>query len=434
MKIVILDGQMGNTPKTWNKYLRDLTKVLGKKGHEVNHFILKDHNIHHCAGCFKCWVQTPGVCVFDDDSREINRAIINSDFVLFASPLVMGFPSSMLKKKMDRMIPLVHPYSEIVQGELHHIHRYKKYPLFGLLLHPEEADTDENISIVNQIFARTALNIKSRLAFAVTTEEPVQKTAARIENLENERYDFNRDFPEQEFARVGTLRKLTAFNGSPRGKRGNSPIILDHLMRGFTSISGNTAEIHHLQQTKNKAEFASKFKEAECVLIGFPLYTDGMPGIVKEFIEALQPLTQRESNPPLAFLVQSGFSEALHSRYVEQYLMTLADRLNSPYLGTLVRGGCEGLRLQPEKMNRKMFASLHALGQLLGEQGGFERQSVKEFCSFERISPVLVPLVKLVGKLPFMSMYWDMQLKKNNVFEDRFARPYEEISAGVVMP
>ncbi len=186
---------------------------------------------------------------------------------------------------------------------------------------------------MNQIFARTALNIKSRLAFAVTTEEPVQKTAARIENLENERYDFNRDFPELEFARVGTLRKLTVFNGSPRGKRGNSPTMLDHLMRGFTSISGNTAEIHHLQQTKNKAEFASKFKEAECVLIGFPLYTDGMPGIVKEFIEALQPLTQRESNPPLAFLVQSGFSEALHSRYVEQYLMTLADRLNSPLFG-----------------------------------------------------------------------------------------------------
>ena len=431
MKIVILDGALENTPENWIAYLNDLVSTLRKNNHQVNHFILKNHDLHHCTGCFKCWVQTPGMCVFDDDSREINCAIINSDFVLFASPLVMGFPSSMLKKKMDRMIPLVHPYSEIVQGETHHLPRYDRYPLFGLLLQPENADTEENISIVSQIFARTALNIKSRLAFAVTTEEPAQKTAARVENLENERYDFNRDFPEQEFTRVGTLRKLTVFNGSPRGKRGNSPIILNHLMRGFTSIGGNTAEIYHLKQTKKKAEFASKFKEAECVLIGFPLYTDGMPGIVKEFIEALQPLTRGESNPPIAFMVQSGFSEALHSRYVEQYLMALAERLNSPYLGTLVRGGCEGVRLQPEKMNRKMFATLHALGQQLGEQGGFERQSVKEFCSFERISTVLVPLVKLVGKLPFMGMYWDMQLKKNNAFEDCFARPYEETSAEV---
>ena len=425
MKIVILDGALENTPKNWSAYLSELTATLKENNHQVNHFLLKDGDIHHCAGCFKCWVQTPGVCVFDDDSRKINRAIIQSEFVLFASPLVMGFPSSVLKKKMDRMIPLVHPYSEIVQGELHHIHRYEKYPLFGLLLQPENADSEKNISIVSQVFARTALNIKSRLAFAVTTEEPAQKTAARIENLENERYDFSREFPKLKTEKVGKMRKLTVFNGSPRGKRGNTPTLLKHLMGGFTSIDENTAEIYHLHQTKIKTEFASHFQNAECVLIGFPLYTDGMPGIVKEFIEALQPLTQRESNPPIAFMVQSGFSEALHSRYVEQYLMTLADRLNSPYLGTLVRGGCEGVRLQPEKMNRKMFAALHALGQQLGEHGGFERQSVTEFCSFERISPVLVPLVKLVGKLPFMSMYWDMQLKKSDAFEDRFARPYE---------
>ena len=230
--------------------------------------------------------------------------------------------------------------------------------------------------------------------------------------------------------RVGRLCKLTVFNGSPRGKKGNTPALLKHLMHGFTSAGGNTAEIVHLHKVNEKETFAKKFKEAECVLIGFPLYTDGMPGIVKEFIEALQPFTRRESNPPIAFMVQSGFSEALHSRYVEQYLMTLADRLNSPYLGTLVRGGCEGVRLQPEKMNRKIFAALHALGQQLGEQGGFERQSAKEFCSLERISPVLVPLVKLVGKLPFMSMYWDMQLKKNDAFEDRFAKPYEGTAAG----
>ena len=430
MKIVILDGALESTPKKWKAYLSDLVLTLRKNNHEISHLIIKDKDIHHCAGCFKCWVQTPGMCVFDDDSREVNRVVIYSDFVLFASPLVMGFPTSVLKKKMDRMIPLVHPYIDIIEGEMHHLPRYDRYPLFGLLLHPESADTEENISVVSQIFARTALNIKSRLAFAVTTEESVQKTVARIENLENERYDFNRVFPELECARVGTLRKLTVLNGSPRGKRGNTPTLLKHLMGGFTSIGGNTAEIYHLQQIKKKAEFASYFQNAECMLIGFPLYTDGMPGIVKEFIEALQPFTRREGNPPIAFMVQSGFSEALHSRSVEQYLMTLADRLNSPYLGTLVRGGCEGVRLQPEKMNRKIFAALHALGQQLAEQGGFERESVEAFCSFERISPVLVPLVKLVGKLPFMSMYWDMQLKKNNAFKDRFARPYKESAAG----
>ena len=133
MKIVILDGALENTPKNWSEYLSGLTAALKGNDHQVNHFLLKDQDIHHCTGCFKCWVQTPGMCVFDDDSREINRAVINSDFVLFASPLVMGFSTSVLKKKMDRMIPLVHPYLDIVEGEIHHLPRYDRYPLFGLL-------------------------------------------------------------------------------------------------------------------------------------------------------------------------------------------------------------------------------------------------------------------------------------------------------------
>jgi len=430
MKIVILDGALENTPKSWSVYLSDLTSALKENNHEVIHFVLKDDDIHHCVGCFTCWMKTPGVCVFDDDSREINHAVINSDFVLWASPLVMGFPTYILKKKMDRTIPLIHPYFQIVQGETHHLPRYERYPLFGLLLQPESADTKVNISIVNQIFARTALNTKSRLAFAVTTEEPVKKTAARIENAENEHFAAEPILRRIENARVGKMSKLTVFNGSPRGKRGNTPVMLGHLMGGFTSITGNTAEISHLYKIKDKGAFAKRFAEAECVLIGFPLYTDGMPGIVKEFVEALEPLTKRESNPPIAFMVQSGFPESAHSRYVEQYLAALADRLNSPYLGTLVRGGCEGVRLQPEKMNMKLFSALNELGRQLGDQGGFDQQTANTFSSRERYSPILIPLMKLAAKMPFMRLYWDIQLKKNNAYKDRFARPYEEKDAG----
>jgi len=301
MKIVILDGALENTLKNWSAYLNGLTLTLKENNHEVIHFILKDDDIHHCTGCFKCWMKTPGMCVFDDESREINREVINSDFVLTASPLVMGFPTSILKKKMDRMIPLTHPYFQIVQGETHHLPRYECYPLFGLLLQPEKADSRENISIVSQLFSRTALNIKSRLCFAVTTEESVKKTAARIEDLENEHFTTEPIIGRAETARVGKVSKLTVFNGSPRGKRGNTPVLLNHLVSGFTSIAGNTAEISHLYKIKDKGMFAKRFAKAECVLIGFPLYTDGMPGIVKEFIEALEPLTKRERNSPVQY-------------------------------------------------------------------------------------------------------------------------------------
>ena len=75
-----------------------------------------------------------------------------------------------------------------------------------------------------------------------------------------------------------------------------------------------------MNRVKGTDKFLKLFQEAEQVLLAFPLYTDCMPGIVKVFIESLEPLCSREGNPDVGFIVQSGFPEAIHSRYVEKYL------------------------------------------------------------------------------------------------------------------
>jgi multimeric flavodoxin WrbA len=427
MNIMILNGALGNTPASYKKYVSDLVLQLKTKDNTVCHIELAEKELSHCTGCFKCWVQTPGQCIIADDNQDINRTIINSDFVLFASPLMMGFVTSLLKKKMDRMIPLVHPYLTIEHGEIHHLPRYQKYPLFGLLIQPGKEDQDDTLDIVTQIFARTARNIKSRLVFSETTGEPIEKIVKHMEQPSQTNFQISPFFKERQLAQVGALKSLTVFNGSPRGKLGNTPRLLQKVIDGFTSVGGNTAQTMHLFQTKKMLDFQKTFEKANSVLIGFPLYTDGMPGIVKEFIEGLQPFVKGAGNPPIAFLVQSGFPEALHSRYVEQYLISLAARLNSPYLGTLVRGGCEGTRLQPENFNRKMFAVLNTLGIQLAEKGGFEKESIAAFSSIERYPKVALPIISLLEKLPMMQMYWNTKLKKNNVFHQRFARPYGEM-------
>ena len=139
----------------------------------------------------------------------------------------------------------------------------------------------------------------------------------------------------------------------------------------------------------------------------FPFTTDGMPGLVKEHIEFLARFEDNAANPAMAFLVQSGFPEAAHSRYVERYLQSLAERLHSPYLGTLVRGGCEGVHLMPESMNKKMFATLYTLGKQLAEQGGFDPLIVHDLVSVEQYPPILMPLFRLAVKTPFTKVYWD---------------------------
>jgi hypothetical protein len=319
----------------------------------------------------------------------------------------------------------------IDHGEIHHLPRYKKYPLFGILVQPEKESCEETLAILTQLFSRTARNIKSKLTISMTTAEPVEKIVRQIENASQSSSSFAPLFKEPKLAQVGALKSLTVFNGSPRGKSGNTPRLLQKVIDGFISIDSNTAEMMHLFQTKKISEFAAAFEKADSVLIGFPLYTDGMPGIVKEFIEGLQPFMKRAQNPPIAFLVQSGFPEALHSRYVEQYLISLTDRLNSPYLGTLVRGGCEGVRLQPENFNRKMFAALNALGSQLGIQGGFEEGSIKAFSSIERYPKAILPIIKILEKTPLLQMYWNSHLKKNNVYYNALPARIKKNSLGL---
>ena len=427
MKITILDGQDSKKNTNWISYIRDLVAQLQNNGHDVQHIVLMDKNIHTCTGCFGCWVKTPGVCVIADDSQAINRAVIQSDFVLWASPLVMGFPSAHLKTKLDRSIPLVHPYFEVVNDEAHHLPRYEKYPVFGLLLQPGEQDDAESVDIVSQIFARTALNIKSWLAFAETTDLDVKEVAKKIGNAGQlkvvSQHPVKSDIP---LAKVNPIKRLLVINGSPRGVKGNSPAMLQKVMDGYLSVGGTSSEMLHLAKASDRLKLQDAYKQADTVILGFPLYTDGMPGLVKEYIESLAQFDDRPQNPPMAFLVQSGFPEAAHSRYVERYLRALAGRLRSPYLGTLVRGGCEGVHLMPESMNKKMFSTLYSLGEQLAEQGGFDPQTVRALVSVEQYSKVLVPLFKIAVKTPFTKMYWDNQLKANQVFEQRFAQPYAE--------
>ncbi|MCX5727092.1 MAG: NAD(P)H-dependent oxidoreductase, partial [Candidatus Saganbacteria bacterium] len=85
--------------------------------------------------------------------------------------------------------------------------------------------------------------------------------------------------------------KLTFINGSPRAKNSNTQKLMDYFIKGYQETEGNTCDIEFIVKHRNDLSvLAEKFSKSEQVIIGFPLYVDGMPGSVKEFIEALAPL------------------------------------------------------------------------------------------------------------------------------------------------
>lgn len=157
MKVTILNGDMQQEESNFSVFLEKLAEEF-RLNHAVHIFTLNKMNLHYCTGCWSCWWKTPGICAIRDDAEEIFKAVINSDFFIFASPLIAGFTSSALKKITDRLIVLLHPYIEFKNGESHHRKRYINYPNFGLILE-KEADTDnEDLEIVNDIYDRFALN------------------------------------------------------------------------------------------------------------------------------------------------------------------------------------------------------------------------------------------------------------------------------------
>jgi multimeric flavodoxin WrbA len=434
MKITILNGNpdAGNT--TFDAYVKHLTETLTTRQHQAITLPLRDMDIKYCTGCWGCWVKTPGECVARDDLADVCRAVINADFVLLASPVCMGFPSALLKKTVEKLIPLIHPYSALAQGEAHHMARYDKYPLMGLLLEKRgdanDADVHpEDIQIISDIFSRTALNFKTQLAFTELTSTPASEVAEAIANA---RPLPNWRTPLQPTVVVPNLQRyagppptcLTVFNGSPRGKTGNTQILLEQFVGGFEANAGRSHKMHHLNRVSNAERFQQAFAEAEHVLLGFPLYADAMPGIVKAFIEALEPFCGRENNPSIGFLVQSGFPEAAHSRYVERYLEKLSVRLGCPYAGTIVKGNGEGVRFTPPEKNRALFQTLHQLGATYGQTGQFDATLLERLAKPERFPKWMTLAFKVLLKTKIANMYWDNQLKENSAYERRFARPY----------
>jgi hypothetical protein len=220
------------------------------------------------------------------------------------------------------------------------------------------------------------------------------------------------------------MNSLLLLNCSPRGARSNSMRMLTQIAAGWKGAGGAEPTVLHLAKGADFQRAVEAFGSAESVLLGMPLYTDSMPGLVAEFIEALEPLVGRQGNPRLGFLVQSGFMEPLHSRGLQRYLAKLAMRLGSPYAGTIVRGGGEALQMQPDEALGKLFGLLRELGGQLAGAGRFDPETLAQVAGREQFSAATAGAMSLACKTPLVQFYWNQQLKKNCAWERRFAAPY----------
>lgn len=181
-QIAVLDGSDAEI-SVLPAYIDQLKEQLLRNGNSVTHLPLRTMVIAQCRGCWNCWTRTPGECAIDDDGPFVCRQVIKADWIILASPLIMGFPSARLKTVHDRLLPLIHPYLSVIGGEIHHRPRYPRFPRLALLLETE-ADTDsEDLAIVREIYRRDAINFHTTLAAFWTTGHHPEEVSHEIDAI-----------------------------------------------------------------------------------------------------------------------------------------------------------------------------------------------------------------------------------------------------------
>ena len=99
MKIVILQGSPNINGST-NLLVESFTKGAIEKGHNVKRFDIANMGINSCNGCIACGYDGP--CVIDDDNEIVKKEILNSDMIVFATPLYYYGMTAQLKSVVDR--------------------------------------------------------------------------------------------------------------------------------------------------------------------------------------------------------------------------------------------------------------------------------------------------------------------------------------------
>ena len=115
METVILFGSPhkdGNTIQI----VSALSDSLKEKGHNVRMLYLNDLNIRPCQGCYACLPK--GICKINDDMKDIRKYMMDSDLIVYATPIYWYGPSGQLKTVMDRGIAFLDTeYNSRVKGK-----------------------------------------------------------------------------------------------------------------------------------------------------------------------------------------------------------------------------------------------------------------------------------------------------------------------------
>ncbi len=108
--------------------LNHLVNGMREAGADVETVNLREKIIKNCVGCFTCMTKNPGKCVLRDDmTRDLFPKWLESDLVIYATPLFHHTVNATMKTFIERTWPICEPFLVEKEGRWFHPLR-RKHP------------------------------------------------------------------------------------------------------------------------------------------------------------------------------------------------------------------------------------------------------------------------------------------------------------------
>jgi len=158
-------------------------KTLEKSGAKVQIIKLNGDEIKPCLGCFGCWIKSPGQCIMKSDiANKLAMMEIQSDVLVLISKISYGGYSYDIKSFLDRSIPNISPFFEIVEGEMRHKMRYDRFPII-ISIGYGNCTKEEELTF-STLAKRNALNMRPPKHFVIIMKS-VDKIDETLKSLKN---------------------------------------------------------------------------------------------------------------------------------------------------------------------------------------------------------------------------------------------------------
>ena len=320
MKLLIHDLN----EKEWNE-------VAGQyQGYEV---ISDRENIKPCVGCFGCWLKTPGQCVIRDGYERMGTLIHQAEEVTVISRYTYGGFSSFVKNVIDRSIGWVLPYMEIYRGEMHHQRRYPEdKPITFIFRGSSFTETEKEKA--RAYVEAVCVNFRGWVKELKCIPCEVEAAGLQGEACETD--------------------GVILLNGSLRGNNSNTRKFL-------TALAGRLTEGIMINLSATRPEETQRvLLSARTLVLGMPLYVDGIPS---QMLRVMERLEREPGDRKKVYVVSNmGFYESCQLKNLLSMVRDWCGKCGYEYCGGIAIGAGEML---------KMFVNGQGPGKNVGE--GLER-------------------------------------------------------------